>query len=158
MADVEIRLGAQVLHLRPAFGAMREIEAKTQSSCATLLNLLARHELHASEMALIIFHGLQEAGEAATDPESVGNQIFKKGIGSPEIRNPVAAYLSELLYAPDSARKKAVGEWFAEIDEITSQMFSSPRAPSDGSLETYGEALPENSGRSSKRRTKNPKG
>lgn len=150
MADVKIRLGGKVYGLRPTFGAMREIEAKTESSCFTLLQMLAKHEMHASEMAIVVYHGMVEAGETASDPEAVGNRLFETGVHSDDVRSAVAAYLSELLYAPDSARKKAVGEWFEATDAITSLMFSVPPISSDGDPETYGQPLPENFGESSK--------
>lgn len=156
MSDVEIRLGGQVYGLRPTFGAMREIEAQTKSACATLLTLLARQELHVSEKALIVYHGMLAAGLKVTDPEAVGNRIFEEGAESPAIRNAIAEYLSELLYAPDSARKKAVGEWWEASEEITSLMFAVPPISSDGDPETSTPPLPENSGTASKRSVKNP--
>lgn len=157
MADISIRLGAKTYHLRPTFGAMREIEAKTESSCATLLNLLARSELHASEMALVVYFGMVEAGEKPTDPEAVGKRLFEAGTGSQDIRDAVAAYLGELLWAPDTARKKAAGEWWKASEEITSLMFSAPPTSSDGDLETSGPLLPENSGPASTPSVKNRK-
>lgn len=157
MADVEIRLGAKTYNLRPTFGAMREIEAKTESSCATLLNMLARSELHSSEMALIVYYGMVEADEKPTDPEAVGNRLFEAGIGSQPIRDAVAAYLGELLWAPDKTRKKAAGEWWRAIEEITSLMFSVPPISSDGDHETSGQPLPESSGQSSPPSVKNRK-
>lgn len=159
MADVEIRLGGKVWRLRPVFGAMREIEAQCKSSCATLLQLLARHELHASEMTIIVYHGMLEAEgqERPSDYEAVGKRLFEVGIGSEEVRTAVADYLAELLHAPDDARKKAVGEWFREAEAITSQMFSPQPTRSDGDPETSGAPLPESSGRSSKPSVKNRK-
>lgn len=156
MVDVEIRLAGKPWRLRPTFGAMREIEAACKSSCATLLGLLAKHEMHSTEMALIVYWGMVEAGEKPSDPESVGKRLFEAGISADHIRASVADYLAELLYAPDSARKKAVGEWFRETDAITSQMFSLAPTDSGGDPETYGDPLPENSGRSLKRSVKNP--
>lgn len=156
MADIEIRLGARTYNLRPTFGAMREIEAQCKSSCATLLQLLARHEMHSSEMALVVYFGMVEAGESNIDVEAVGKRLFEAGIGTDAVRKPVADYLTELLYAPDAARKKAAGEWFAETEAITSRMFSPAPTDLDGDPETYGQSLPASSGRSSKRSSKNP--
>jgi len=155
--DVEIQLGAKTYNLRPTFGAMREIEAKADSSCATLLNMLARSELHSSEMALVVYYGMVEAGENPTDPEAVGKRLFEQGIGSSRIRDSVAAYLGELLWAPDAARKKSAGEWWRGNEEITSLMFSVPPISSDGDPETSGQPLPENSGPSLPPSVKNRK-
>ena len=157
MADVEIRLGRSPSKLRPTFGAMREIEEGCRSSCATLLGLLAKHELHSPEMALIVYWGLVEAGEKPSDPEAVGNRLFEVGIGSDHIRTSIADYLAELLYAPDDARKKDVGEWFRESEAITSQMFSLvPMSDLDGSHPRPTDPPPEPSGRSSRPSAKNP--
>lgn len=155
MADVQIKLGPKVYGLRPSFGAMREIEAATGSSCATLLQLLARMELHVEEMAKIVYHGTAEAGESF-DLEAIGKRLFEGGAASPDTRAAIADYLAELLYAPDTARKKSAGEWFRQTDEITSQIFSSLPTQSDGDPETSMEPLPESSGPSSKPSVKNP--
>ena len=154
---LQVTLGGRGYRLRPTFGAIREIEARCNSSCATLLELLARRELHAAEMAHIVYIGGAEAGEKFTDPEAVGKRLFEAGVSSDAVRGPIAAYLAELLFAPDTARKKAVGEWWAASEEITSRMFSVPPISSDGDPETFGEPLPENSGPASKRNVKNPK-
>lgn len=156
MADIEITLGGQRLRLRPLYSALREIEAQTNSSCATLLQLLAKRELHGAEMAIIVYQGLVAAGEAATDPEAVGKRMWEAGLASESIRLPVADYLAELLWAPEPARKKAVGEWFRQSEEITSLIFSSLPMPSDGDRPSSGEPLPENSGPSSRQSTKRP--
>lgn len=156
MSDVEIKLGGRSYRLRPTFGAMREIEAECKSSCATLLNLLARHELHCSEMAIIVHHGMAAAEQNPTSYQDVGEALFELGIGSPKVRDPVAEYLTELLYAPDGAKKKDVGEWWRASEEITSKMFSLQRTPSDGDPETSGDQHPESSGPSSKPSVKNP--
>lgn len=155
MPDVEIKLGGKVWNLRPTFGAMREIEAQTNSSCTTLYGLLARGELHISEAAKIVYYGMQEAGEKPSDWEAVGNRLFEERVSTPHIRDSLARYLLELLYAPEDARKKFDGEW-RENEEITSLISSSPRTQSDGDRETYGDPLPENSGQSSKPSVKNP--
>lgn len=156
MPDVEIRLGGKVYGLRPAYGAMREIEARCQSSVKTLLQMLAKGEMHLSEMAVVVYHGLAEAGDTPSDYETVEKRLYENGADLPAVRDPIAAYLSELLYAPDSARKKAVGEWWTVNEEITSLMFSAPPMQSDGDPETYGDPLPESSGRSSKPSVKKP--
>lgn len=155
MADVDIKLGPKVYNLRPTFGAMREIEAATGSSCATLLQLMARMELHVEEMAKIVYHGAAAAGHSF-DLEAVGKRLFDEGVGTSAIRQPIAEFLAELLYAPDTARKKSAGEWFRETDEITSQMFSLPPTPSDGDQGTSTGPLPESSGQSSRPSVKNP--
>lgn len=136
--------------LRPTFRAMREIEARTQSSCATLLQLLSRMELHASEMAQICCLGLQEGGETQADPEAVGNRLFEAGITSDAVRTGVAEYLIALLYAPDDVRKKAAGEWWKEIARTTSLTFSVLPTASGGDPKTCGQPLPESSGQSSR--------
>lgn len=156
MADVHITLGPRVYNLRPSFGAMREIEAATGSSCATLLQLLARMELHVEEMAKIVYHGTAAAGDNL-DAEAIGKRLFEGGAGSTEIRTAIADYLAELLYAPDSARKKSAGDWFRQSEEITSLTFSSLPTQSDGDPETSTDPLPENSGPSSKPSVKNRK-
>lgn len=157
MSDVEIRLGGGTHHLRPTFGAMREIEARTNSSCATLLQMLAKREMHLSEMAMIVYHGMVEAGEKPTDYEAIAKRLFEAGAGSEDVQNAIAQYLIELLYAPDSARKKAVGEWWALNAEITSLMFAGRPTASDGDPETSTPPLPENSGTPSKPSVKNPR-
>lgn len=157
MGDVEIKLGGKLWRLRPTFGAMREIEAACKSSCATLLQLLARQEMHSSEMALVVYWGMVEAGENPSDPEAIGNRLFEAGVASDEVRTVVADYLIELLFAPDAARKKLAGEWFRKTQAIISQAFSLAPMDSDGGPETSGEQLPENSGPSSRRSVKNPK-
>lgn len=156
MSDVEITLGGRVYHMRPHWNAMREIEGKCSSGCMTLLNLLSRGELHASEMALIVYHGLKEAGEEVTDPEAVFKRLFEAGIGTDAVRDPIAEYLMELLWAPDFARKKVGGEWWTQAREITSLMFSLRRTLSGGDPATSGDPLPESSGESSTPSVKNP--
>lgn len=146
MADIQIRLGAEDWRLRPSFGAMREIEAATSSSCATLLQLLARRELHIAEHAWIVYHGALEAGHKPTDPEAIGKRLWEKGVDLPAVRDPVAHYLIELLYAPDEQRKKAAGEWWRETEDATSTLFFASPTGSDGARPTSGPPLPGNSG------------
>lgn len=157
MADVMIRLAGRDYPLRPTFGAMREIEAQTGSSCATLYGLLARQELHLGEAAKIVFYGMEAGGEKPSDWEAVGNRLFEERIASQHIRDSIAGYLLALLYAPETARKKLDGEWL-ENEAITSPNFSSPHTASDGDPETSGQPLPESSGPSSKPSVKNPSG
>ena len=156
--DVEIRLAGRVLRLRPTWGAMREIESQLKSSCFTLLQMLARQEMHLSEMAVVVYHGMIEAGEAAADYEAVAKRIFESGVGSDEIRDAVAEYLMELTWAPDDLKKKAAGEQWAANREIISQTFSQQPTGSDGDPETSGDQPSENSGQSSPQTSKNPSG
>lgn len=155
--DVEIKLGGGVFNLRPTFGAMREIEARTKSSCATLYGLLARQELHIDEAALVVFYGMDAAGEKPTDYEAVGKRLFEERITTPHIRDSLARYFLELLYAPEEARKKFDGEW-RENEEIIFPTSSQPPVLSDGDQEISSTSPPANSGPSSKRSGKKPKG
>lgn len=148
MNDVEIRLGGQQMLLRPTFGAMREIEAQTGSSCETLYGLLVRRELHIGEAAKIVFYGLDAAGARPSDFEAVGNRLFEERISAQHIRDSLAEYLLALLWAPDEAKKKLAGEW-RENEEITSRMSFPAPTESDGDLPTSGEQPPGNSGQSS---------
>lgn len=159
MADIEIRLGGRTYRMRPEYGAMREIEAAAKNSVATLLRCLAAYEMTAEEMALVVTQGVNcglPPGEVPLVDEHVGKRLFEAGIGTAAVRGPVADYLIELLYAPDEYRKKAAGEWFAEMEATTSSIFWPSPMQSDGGRQSSGEPLPESSGESSGPSTKNP--
>lgn len=155
-ADVRIRLGGQDYRLRPAYGAIREIEAECGHSCNTLLQLLAKCDLTAEEMVCIVFHGMVAAGETNATKAAVGDRLFEAGLGSQAVQESVGKYLIECLYAPDASRKKAAGEWLAKVVSLTSLLFSMPRAGSDGDPETSGDSLPGSSGSASKPSVKGP--
>lgn len=149
MSDIEIRLGGEVWRMRPTFGAMREIEAATNSSTATLIEMLRRDAMHVSEMAIIVFSGMEAAGGRPTDYEAIGKRLFEEGVGSKPVREKIAAYLFELLYAPDEAKKKSALDAWRKSEAAISQILSLARTASDGDRATFGDLPLESSGASS---------
>lgn len=155
MGDVQITLGGRAYPMRPTFGAMREIETQCNSSCATLMQLLARYELHVAEMAWIVFYGAQAAG-SNLEAEAIGKRLFEAGVGTDAVRHPIAEFLCELLYAPETAKKNNALERFREIEGITSQMLETQPEPSGGQFRSYTDIPPESSGPSSSASVKEP--
>lgn len=156
MSDVEIVLGREKYFLRPTYGAAEEICARTSLSLHVLLLWLSERKISPSDMATIVYYGMDAAGKTPTDLEAVGKRLFEAGLGSDYVRDTIAQYLIELLWAPDSAKKKEELEAHKTRAEIISATYSLPGITSVGDPRTSDEALPEDSGQSSNPSVKNP--
>lgn len=159
MADVKIRLGSKTYGMRPTYAAAREIEHSLGHSIATMLRLLAGHELRLEEAQQVVFAGISEAQPSETfAPDHVGERLFELGIGSEAVRGPIAQYLIELQWCPDELKKKEAWEWWTENEAAYSRIFSPLQAQSGGDRPTSGGQPQESSGPSFSDTVKNRSG
>ncbi len=108
---VTVTLGGASYGMRPTYGAMRDIEARTGLTVQELLELLPEKRLRIEEAVLIIWYGCQAAGEAFDSIDALGNVIFAERITSAGIRTALSQFLLNCLYAP----KEAQGKWEAGV-------------------------------------------
>lgn len=115
---VTVSLGGASYGMRPTYGAMRDIEARTGLTVQELLELVIAQRLRIEEAVLIIWYGCQAAGEPFDGLDALGNVIFAERITSVGIRTSLSQFLLNCLYAP----KDAQGKWKAEVaPTITSE-------------------------------------
>ncbi|WP_322884175.1 GTA-gp10 family protein [Sinorhizobium medicae] len=89
--EVAITLAGKERVLRADFTAIRAIERDTSRS---MIELQARGILSVTEMAKVIFHGLQASGDKELTVEQVGNAILEKGYASPAVMDPIVSFLN----------------------------------------------------------------
>ena len=115
---VTVTLGGASYGMRPTYGAMRDIEARTGLTVQELLELVIAQRLRIEEAVLVIWYGCQAAGEAFDGIDALGNVIFAERITSVAIRTALSQFLLNCLYAS----KEAQGKWEAEVaPTITSE-------------------------------------
>ena len=108
---VNVDLGGASYAMRPTYGAMRDIEARTGLTVQELLELVIAQRLRIEEATLIFWYGCQAGGEAFDALDALGNVIFAERLTSERIRTALSQYLLNCLYAPKEAQKK----WDAEV-------------------------------------------
>ena len=108
---VNITLGGASYGMRPTYGAMRDIEARTGMTVQELLELVVAGRIKIEEAVLVIWYGCQAAGEAFDGIDAVGHVVFGERISSQTLRASLAQFLLNCLYAP----KEAQGKWDAEV-------------------------------------------
>lgn len=108
---VTVTLGGASYAMRPTYGAMRDIEARTGLTVQELLELVIAQRIRIEEAVLIVWYGCQAAGEAFDGIDALGNVIFAERLTSVSIRAALSQFLLNCLYAP----KDAQGKWEAEV-------------------------------------------
>ena len=103
---VQVTLGGASYHMKPAYGAMRDIEARTDFTVSELLELVLAQRLKIHEAALIIWFACQAAGEGFDSIDAVGDVLFEEKLTSPGLRSSLSQFLLSCLYAPAEAKKK----------------------------------------------------
>ncbi len=103
---VQITLGGASYHMKPTYGSMREIEARTDFTVTELLELVIAQRLKINEAALIIWYACQAAGEDFDSIETVGNVLFEEKLTNLALRKSLSQFLLSCLYAPAEAKKK----------------------------------------------------
>lgn len=146
--DVQIKLGAKPLRLRPTFDALREIEARLGMSGPTILQVHMRGDLGLAEMAALVAIGLTEAGEEHTGEETIAKRLFEAGIAEREVRDPVGAYLVELVFHPPGLSKKNAMAKLDQANRIFGLLFTLLQDPSASDQETSDASHRESSGQS----------
>jgi len=108
---VTVTLGGASYRMRPTYGAMRDIEARTGLTVQELLELVVAQRVRLEEAVLVVWYGCQAAGEAFSGIDDLGKVIFEERITSVNIRKALAQFLLNCLYVP----KDAQGKWEAEV-------------------------------------------
>jgi len=108
---VTVTLGGASYGMRPTYGAMRDIEARTGLTVQELLELVIAQRLRIEEAVLIVWYGCQAAGEAFDGIDALGTVIFAERLTSAGIRTALSRFLLNCLYAP----KDALEKWEAEV-------------------------------------------
>lgn len=103
---IPVTLGGAAFQMRPAYGSMRDIEARTGMTVSELLELVAAQRLKIDEAVAIIWCGCQAAGENFDSLEAVGETVFDARLTSPELRKSLSLFLLSCLWAPAAAKKK----------------------------------------------------
>lgn len=103
---VNITLGGASYSMKPTYGAMREIETRTDMTVSELLELVLAQRLKFYEATLIIFFACNAAGEDFNSVEAVGDLVFAAKLTNPVMMRTLAEFLTNCLYAPDEAKKK----------------------------------------------------
>lgn len=107
---VTVTLGGAPYEMRPTYGAMRDIEARTGLTVQELLELVIAGRLRIEEAVLVIWYGCQ-AARSFDDIDALGAVIFDERITSAGIRTALSKFLLHCLYVP----KDAQGKWEAEV-------------------------------------------
>ncbi|XAT57848.1 hypothetical protein GN241_11040 [Rhodobacteraceae bacterium IMCC1335] len=108
---VTVALGGVSYSMRPTYGVMRDIEARTEMTVQELLELVLAQRMKIEEAVLIFWYACQAAGEEFDGIEALGNVVFAERITSVSIRTSLSKFLLNCLYAP----KDAQGKWSAEV-------------------------------------------
>ena len=108
---VTVTLGGASYAMRPTYGAMRDIEARTGMTVQELLELVVAQRLKVEEAVLIIWYGCQAAGETFDGIEALGHVVFAERLTSVGLRTALSQFLLNCLYAP----KEALEKWQAEV-------------------------------------------
>jgi len=111
---VDIWLGGASYQMRPAYDAMRQIEARTKLTMQELLELVQLQRLRIEEAVLVIWYACNASGDQFDDIEQLGVVVFEERITSERLRSSLAQFLLSCLYSPEVAQKK----WDAEVGQI----------------------------------------
>lgn len=107
---VEISLRGGAYPMRPCYGAIRDIEARSGMTVSELLELVVAQRVKLQEAALIVWHGTEAANADLSSLDVVGDCLFEARLTAPHIRRALAQFLALCLWAPDEAKKKFDGE------------------------------------------------
>lgn len=108
---INVTLGGASYAMRPTYGTLRDIEARTSMTAQELLELVIAQRLRIEEAVLIIWYACNAAGEDLESIDALGGVIFAERLTSPDLRASIARFLLNCLYAP----KDAQGKWEAEV-------------------------------------------
>ena len=106
MSDVKIELGGISYNMRPSYGAMRDIEARTDYTVSELLDLVLAQRIKIQEAVLIVWYACQAADEQFDSIEAVGDVLFSERLTKPALRESLSKFLLGCLWAPAAAKKK----------------------------------------------------
>jgi len=116
--DIKITLGGVSYGMRPTYGGVRDIEARTGMTVRELLEVTLAERLKIEEAVFIIWYGCQGQSDQFDDVERLGDVVFAERLTSPPLRASLSKFLLECLYAPKVAQKK----WEAEVAPMLEPM------------------------------------
>lgn len=114
MADISLTLGGVSYGMRPTYGGIRDIEARTDYTIRELLDLTIAERLKYEEAVMIIWSACQAVDRPFDEIEQLGHVVFAQRISDVGLRSSIAKFLLACLYVPKDAAKK----WDAEVGPV----------------------------------------
>lgn len=114
MGDIPVTLGGASYGMRPAYGVVRDIEARSGLTIRELLDVTIAERLKYEEALIVIWTACQAVDRPFDDMDQLGKVIFERRLTDVDLRSSIAKFLLACLYVPEDAAKK----WDAEVGPV----------------------------------------